>query len=593
MRLTLRQLQIFIAVAEHGSTVAAASAVSLSQSAISNGISEIERLLGAPFFDRVGSRLLLNADGREFLQRSRELLGQAETLERRFSAGGTAQATPLRLAASSTIGKYVLPQMLSKYRDLLGRSGEEVIDRSTVLIGNTRQVLDAVLHCEVDIGFVDGLSHERDLRMLEWLQDELVVVAAPFHPIARRVAAGASPVEELRTATWLMREPGSGTRAAVEQALAPYLGHLTVGIELGDSEAIKYAVSEGLGLGCLSRWVVGDLLDNGKLVQIRTSWPELERRFSVAFHKDRTPSAGLQRFITYCQTPAVRLIVPYPAGGGSDEVARVLSMSLTRGLGRPTVVENRPGEGGALAAELVAKAEPDGLTLLLMDVSHAMGASLHARRAFVPLADFTPIAQVANGANLLVIGPSVPATTVSEFVSHARSSKGMLLYGSAGMGSSPHIAAELLLSALNLKMKHVTYEGLASATSDLIAGRIDMMIGGVTAVLPHVRAGTLRALAVTSAARLSSLPEVPTLDEIGVKGFDLKTWFGIAAPKGAPAHIVTWLNSAITRALQSEDVRQRFLSCGVEAANSSADRFGALLESEILKWRKVVEAVES
>lgn len=270
MRLTLRQLQIFIAVAEHGSTVAAANAVSLSQSAISNGISEIERLLGASFFDRVGSRLLLNADGREFLQRSRELLGQAESLERRFSAGGTVHATPLRLAASSTIGKYVLPQMLSRYRDLLGTPGEGVIDRSTVLIGNTRQVLDAVQRCEVDVGFVDGLSHGHGLRMLEWLQDELVVIAAPFHPIARRIAAGASPVEELRNASWLMREPGSGTRAAVEQALAPYLDHLIIGIELGDSEAIKYAVSEGLGLSCLSRWVVADLLNNGKLVQIRT-----------------------------------------------------------------------------------------------------------------------------------------------------------------------------------------------------------------------------------------------------------------------------------------------------------------------------------
>jgi len=295
VRLTLRQLQIFGAVAQSGSTTAAAATLALSQSATSAALNELERVLGVPLFDRVGRRLLLNESGRALLPSARALLDGARTVEDGFRLGRAGTRLDLRIAASTTIGNYVLPPLLPGFRTAAPDA------QLHVRIGNTLEVATAVESFEADLGLIEGPCHAADLRVIPWLDDELTLVAAPTHPLALAAGQGRLSLRDLEAAGWLLREPGSGTREAVEQALVPHLSHLRPQMTLGSSEAIKNAVALGLGVSCLSKSVVQDFLDAGRLVVLRSTLPRLSRRFSIVHHRQKMLSNALNLLITALQ----------------------------------------------------------------------------------------------------------------------------------------------------------------------------------------------------------------------------------------------------------------------------------------------------
>ena len=300
MRLTLRQLLIFTAVADTGSTTAAGERVALSQSATSGALNELESLLGAQLFDRIGKRLLLNDNGRALLPQARSLLDGAQEIESQFGLGSTGAATAplvtrLRVGASTTIGNYVLPALIAGYSRTWPGAAVDVV------IGNTRDIAAAVTRLEVDIGLIEGPCHEAELRVTPWLQDELVIVAAPTHALVQEGVQARVPLKALRQARWLLREPGSGTREAVEHVLLPLLHHLDGDMQPGSTEAIKQATAEGLGLACLSLCAVQDLVTLGRLVVLRTTLPRLTRRFYLVHHQKKRLSGNLQRLVAHCE----------------------------------------------------------------------------------------------------------------------------------------------------------------------------------------------------------------------------------------------------------------------------------------------------
>lgn len=299
MRLTLRQLQIFTAVADTGSTTAGGLHVSLSQSATSGALNELEALLGARLFDRVGKRLVLNDTGRALLPQARALLDGAQGIENQFGIGdidesGQRIATRLRVGASTTIGNYLLPALMASH---LRASPGTGID---VRIGNTSDIAAAVARLEVDVGLIEGPCHEPELRARPWLEDELVIVCAPSHPLVRDDPAARVSLKSLRQQRWLLREPGSGTREAVEHALLSHLHQWEHPMQLGSTEAIKQAAAEGLGLTCLSRCAVQDLLTLRRLVLMNSTLPRLTRRFYLIQHRQKQFSGSLLGFIAHC-----------------------------------------------------------------------------------------------------------------------------------------------------------------------------------------------------------------------------------------------------------------------------------------------------
>jgi len=294
MHLTLRQLQIFRAVALSGSTTAAADSVALSQSATSGALNELERSLGTRLFDRVGKRLILNDSGRGLLPMALAVLDGAKNIETALLSGDHA-AVDLQLFASTTIGNYVLPRMLARFR-------EEVPNlRVQLRVGNTLDVVTAVRDFAVDLGFIEGPCHASDMRVVPWLEDELVIVAAPEHPLAKTAKRARISAKQLSAAQWLLREPGSGTREAVEQALLPHLQHIRSSMTLGSSESIKNSAAEGLGLSCLSRCVVQDLVAAKRLTVLATGLPRLTRRFALIYPETKVLSASLRRFVAHCE----------------------------------------------------------------------------------------------------------------------------------------------------------------------------------------------------------------------------------------------------------------------------------------------------
>jgi len=290
MHLSLRQLQIFLAIAETGSTTAAGARLPLSQSATSAALAELEAALGAPLFDRLGKRLLLNDTGRALLDPARALLDDAAQIEHRF--GGAQDGRPLparvRLGASTTIGNYLMPQRMAQC--LAQWPAMEV----SLRIGNTRQIVEAVLRLEVDAGVIEGPCHESELEVLPWREDPLLLLAGADHPLARRRRI---PVATLRGQRWLLREVGSGTRESVEQALLPHLGGFEQGVQLGSTEAIKQGAAAGLGLTCLSRSAVQDQLALGRLVALSTVLPPLSRPLYRIRHRGRPWSQSLRRLL--------------------------------------------------------------------------------------------------------------------------------------------------------------------------------------------------------------------------------------------------------------------------------------------------------
>ncbi len=289
----------------------------------------------------------------------------------------------------------------------------------------------------------------------------------------------------------------------------------------------------------------------------------------------------------------VKLVVPYPPGGSADILGRSIGQKLSKQLGQPVVVENRPGAGTAVGTEFVARSPPDGYTLLLGTVSsHAMNPALSAKLGYDPIKDFAPIAPVATIPFVLVLHPAVPAEGVREFVDYAKSHPGKINYSSAGNGTSNPLAGELFNLMAGIHMTHVPYKGSAPALQDLIAGHVQAMFDLVPTSLPRVQAGNVKAIAVTSAARVPGLPNVPTLKEAGFPDYEVTAWFGIFAPAGTPPAIVTRLNEETTKALASAELKDKLGPLGMETMQGSPQSFSRLVAGDLEKWRGVVKSAK-
>ena len=285
----------------------------------------------------------------------------------------------------------------------------------------------------------------------------------------------------------------------------------------------------------------------------------------------------------------IRLIVPFAAGGGNDNVARLVGKRLADTLGQPVVVDNRPGAGGVVGAELAAKAAPDGYTLFLGGVgSHAINPNLHEKLPYDPLRDFAPVELLASAPLVLVVHPSVPARDIAEFVAYARAHPGRLNFASNGNGSSSQLAAVMFDSMAGVDMVHVPYKGLSPALTDLLSGQVQLMFSSVVAILPHIKAGKLRGLATTGAKRLASLPELPTLAESGLPGYEASSWYGILAPAGTPRDIVMKLNAELSKALEQPEVKGSLLAEGAEPAGGSPEAFAAHIRAEKERLGKLI-----
>ena len=293
---------------------------------------------------------------------------------------------------------------------------------------------------------------------------------------------------------------------------------------------------------------------------------------------------------TYPSKP-VRFIVPFAPGGPTDIFARAVSAKLAEALGQPVVVDNRGGAGGNIGTEMVAKAAADGYTLLMGTVgTHAINPSLYPRVGFDPIRDFAPITLVADTPSLLAVHPSVPANSVRELLAIAKAKPGQLSYASAGNGTSNHLAGVLLCMMAGIEMVHIPYKGSGPALIDVLAGQVPVMFNNPASIMPHLKAGKLRALALSSATRSRLLPALPTLAESGVPGFEVRSWHGAFAPAGTSRDIVTRLHGEIVKALSQPDVKERFEAQGVELVGNRPEEFAAFLQKEQVKWSKVVKA---
>jgi tripartite-type tricarboxylate transporter receptor subunit TctC len=285
----------------------------------------------------------------------------------------------------------------------------------------------------------------------------------------------------------------------------------------------------------------------------------------------------------------VRILVPFPAGAGVDIVARMIGQPLTEIWGQATVVDNRPGAGGTIACELTAKAAPDGYTLLLGNIStFAMAPSLYKKINYDPVRSFAPITLVDTSANVLVVHPGVAAMTTQALIALAKAKPGQINYASAGSGTSPHLAAELFKSMASVDLVHVPYKGSPQALTDLLGGQTQVMFASLVSALPHIRQARLRALGVTTLKRASALPEVPTISESGLRGYDVSVWMGVVAPAGTPPAVVAQLNRQIAGILQTPEIRERLAVQGLEAVSNSPAEFASYIAAEVAKWAKVI-----
>jgi tripartite-type tricarboxylate transporter receptor subunit TctC len=288
----------------------------------------------------------------------------------------------------------------------------------------------------------------------------------------------------------------------------------------------------------------------------------------------------------------IRLVAPFAPGGGTDISARLLAEPLGKALKETVVVDNRPGAGSVVGSEIVAKSNPDGYTLLLGNISMAFNAALYRKLPYDTLRDFAPISLVSDQPNILVAHPSLPAKSFKEFVALARSQPGKLTYASAGTGAGTHLAMELLMMSQKIDLVHVPYKGTGPALTALLGNQISVFFSTFASALPHVKAERLRAFAVTSLKRAGTLPEVPTVAESGVPGYEYSTWYGLLAPARVPRGILNRLNKETVAALNDPEVRQRYLSQGVDPIPSTAAHFAAYIKSETEKWSKVIVAAK-
>jgi tripartite-type tricarboxylate transporter receptor subunit TctC len=283
----------------------------------------------------------------------------------------------------------------------------------------------------------------------------------------------------------------------------------------------------------------------------------------------------------------IRMIVPAGPGGGVDTVARTVGQALAAVLGQPVVADNRPGAGTMLASEITAKAPPDGYTLLMVTNSHAINASLHKNLRYDPIEDFAFVSMVASVPYWIVVHPSVPVKTVADLIALAKRRPGDLYFASAGAGSGTHLAFELFQSMAQIHLTHVPYKGGSAALIDLIGGHVQLMASNTINSRPHVLSGKLRALAITSTRRSALYPEVPTVAESGLPGYQADAWYGVVAPARTPAAIVARLNREIVAILGTGDARDKLASQGAEVAASTPEQFAQLMQSDIVKWAKV------
>jgi tripartite-type tricarboxylate transporter receptor subunit TctC len=300
--------------------------------------------------------------------------------------------------------------------------------------------------------------------------------------------------------------------------------------------------------------------------------------------------AGAQAGARQYPTRPVRVVVPYAPGGSSDTTARVLGEKLRELLGQQFVIDNRPGAAGSIGRELVAKAAPDGYTLLVGDSPHTINVHILKHVPYDPIRSFTPVTLLATAPQTMVVHPGFSAKTLKEFIAAARAQPGKLNYGSGGAGSVTHMTGELFKLATGADLVHVPYKSIALASADVIAGQMHTAFPTAPGIVGHVRGGRMRALAISTSRRSSALPDVPTFEESGVPGMDVFNWFGVFAPAGLPKDTLARLHKSIMDAMQSPDVRARFANLSLDISTTTPQAFGAHLESELKRWGKVVKA---
>jgi len=307
---------------------------------------------------------------------------------------------------------------------------------------------------------------------------------------------------------------------------------------------------------------------------------------SVAFI---VAASGNQALAQDYPTRPIRVISPFVPGGFNDTLSRLVAQRFHQSWGQQGVVDNRPGANMIVASSLVAKAAPDGYTMFMGAVPHAINPTLY-KLPYDPIKDFTPIALICSVPNLLVVHPAVPAATVGELINYAKANPGKLTFGSTGNGSSSHMAGELLKVLTNIDMVHVPYKGAALVFVDLLAGRLNMHIGATISALPHVRGGKLRSLGVTTLQRVASLPDIPTVAESGLPGFEVASWYGLIGPAGMRPEIFGKINGEIHRMVGQPDVRERLQKDGAEPSPATPEHFAQMIRDDIQKWMKVVKA---
>lgn len=288
-------------------------------------------------------------------------------------------------------------------------------------------------------------------------------------------------------------------------------------------------------------------------------------------------------------TRPIRLVVGYSAGGATDQIARLMGQKLSEALGQPVVIENRPGAGASIASEVVAKAAPDGYTIFMSTIANTINTSLYPALPFDFARDFAPITLVATIPNVLVVNPGVPARDLKEFIALAKSKPGEINFASSGSGSSIHLSGELFNLVAGVKLVHVPYKGSAPAMTDLLGGQVQSMFDNMPSALPHIKAGKLRALGLTSAVRSAAAPNIPTLAEAGLPGCEIISWFALSAPAKTPKEIIARLNLEATKALRLADVKEKLAAMGAEPAPGTPEALAALIKTETAKWAQVVK----
>ena len=289
-------------------------------------------------------------------------------------------------------------------------------------------------------------------------------------------------------------------------------------------------------------------------------------------------------------TKPIRVIVPQAAAGSQDTVTRLVGAKLGEALGQQVVIDNRTGANGIIGTEMASKAAPDGYTLLATGTgSHAINPSLYAKIPYDPVKQFTPVALIGYSTSVLVVHPSVPVKSIAELIALAKSKPGEIMYASAGVGSSPHLSAEMFRYMSGVNIMHVPYKGSTPGVIATISGEASMMFTGVASAIAHIKAGRLRALSVNGPKRSPTLPEVPTANESGLPGFEVDFWVGIFAPSGTPRIVITKLNSEINRIINTREIREQFLTIGADPVGGTPEQFGAILQKDIERWGKTVK----